>query len=236
MKRNIFIPLTIMLFCVFGCVSCVMYHPHNVDIPLLEQKGDLRIDGSLNMTFPLLDGTGANATVSWAPLNMLGLQASGSISDPENYQVQAAVGTFKGWGKSVLEFYVGAAKGHSYYEFSNKQANVGGPYNMFFGQINFGWNHLANDIVDVGVGFKSGMMNPNWSKETYDESTGTWSIAATHTDPHLLIEPLLMLRMGGEHLKFCINVAYSVFADWPTDDNNFNYTRLSVGAGLNYKF
>ena len=228
--------LFILLLTIPSFVSCVMYHPHNVDIPLLEQKGDLRIDGSVNMTFPLLDGTGANATVSWSPVNRLGVLASGSLTDPKNYQVQASAGTYFGWGKSVLECYIGAGTGHSYYEFSNKNAHVGGQYSLLISQINFGWNHLAEDVIDVGVGFKAGVLTPNWIKESYDESTETWSTVLTHTDPHFLMEPQLMFRAGGEHLKFCINIAYAFFADWPTEDDNINYTRLSVGAGVNFKF
>ncbi len=231
MKKLFLLILTCSLF-----TSCVMYHPHNVDIPLLEKKGDLRIDGSVNMTFPLLDGTGANATVSWAPLNMLGVQAAGSLSDPHNYQVQAAIGTYHGWGLSVLECYIGAGTGHSYYEFSNKNRHVGGQYNLMFSQINFGWNHLADDAIDFGFGIKAGLLTPDWTKESFNESTQTWTTDFNHTDPHFLIEPQLMFRAGGEHLKFSINVAYSALSDWPTDDDNLNYTRLSISLGLNYKF
>lgn len=236
MKRNVFFLLVIISLGLLCNTSCVMYHPHNVDIPLLEQKGDLHIDGSVNMTFPLLDGTGANATVSWAPLNMLGVMASGSISDPQNYHVQAAAGTFYGWGKSVLECYFGAGTGHSYYMFSNKNKRVGGQYNLFFSQIDFGWNHLADDVIDVGVGFKAGLLNPNWIKETFDANTELWSTEQTHTDAHFLIEPQLVFRAGGEHLKFSINLAYSFIDGWPTENDNFNYVRFSAGIGIHYKF
>ncbi|MBP5516719.1 MAG: hypothetical protein J6X86_07210 [Bacteroidales bacterium] len=240
MKRNRLISLIIIVLLSMVPVSCVMYHPHNVDIPLLEEKGDLHIDASANMTFPLLDGTGLNGTVSWAPFNMVGLQAAGSISDNKNYQVQAAAGTFHPFGKSVLECYLGAAAGHSNYD--NKSNNntvshrVGGPYNILFGQINFGWNHLADDLIDVGVGFKAGILNPDWKRETLNNTTNEWDLDLTHTDPHFLVEPLLMFRIGGEHLKFNINIAYSWLNGWPTENNYINYTRLSVALGMHYKF
>ena len=41
MKR-ILLPILATLL----CASCVVYHPHNTDIPLLREQGDLHVDGS----------------------------------------------------------------------------------------------------------------------------------------------------------------------------------------------
>lgn len=251
MKRNCCnLLLIIGLLSVFN-VSCVMYHPHNVDIPLLQQGGDLRIDGSLNITLPLLDGTGANATVSYAPINHLALQASGSITDNKNLYGHFAVGTFQPFGKSVLEFYLGAAAGHSYYAQNryssentdggaktstiNQKYYVDGNYNIFFSQLNFGWNNIGDDLFDVGVGLRSGILNPSWQHVSIDDE-GVETVVEEYTTPNFLLEPQLMFRIGAEHFKISFNFAYSFLSNWPTDNNYFNYTRFSAGIGLNYKF
>ena len=214
----------------------MMYHPHNVDIPLLHEQGDLRIDASASLTMPLLDGSGLNASVSYAPVNHLGLMVSGSITDPKNIYGHAAVGSFLPFGKSVLEFYLGAAMGHSYYT-ANKDAQyyVGGNYNILFGQLNYGWNNLVDDLFDIGIGLRGGMLNPGWQYvKTNDD--GTQTVAGTLTSTMPLLEPQLVLRIGSDHLKFSVNFAYSLIAGWPTDNNYFNYSRLSGGLGLNYHF
>lgn len=251
MKRKYCNLLLMIGFLSLFNVSCVMYHPHNVDIPLLQQGRDLRIDGSVNMTFPFLDGTGANATVSYAPINHLALQASGSITDKKNLYGHFAVGTFQPFGKSVLEFYLGAAAGHSSYSQNrnssdntqsgtkestlNQKYYVEGDYNIFFSQLNFGWNNLGDDLCDVGFGLRSGILKPAWQHVNVSDD-GVESVVEEFTTPNFLLEPQLMFRIGGEHLKISFNFAYSFLSDWPTENNYFNYTRFSAGIGLNYKF
>lgn len=225
--------------------SCMMYHPHNVDIPMLHEQGDLRVDGSASLTLPLLDGSGMNATVSYAPLNHLGLLISGSVTDPQNCYAHAAVGTFWPFGKSVLECYVGAATGHSEYTQSGNNTSestllrqgyyVSGPYNIVFGQLNFGWNNLLDDLIDIGVGLRGGALKPDWRHVDIDDE-GAETLVDHKNSPLMLFEPQLVFRIGGEHVKMGFNVAYSLIPDWPTDNNYYNYSRFSVAIGLNYHF
>ncbi len=228
----------------FVSTSCVMYHPHSFDIPLLEEKGDMHVDANAAITFPLLDGSGLNATFAWAPLNMLGVQAAGSISDDGNYLIQAAAGTYQLFGSTVLECYIGAATGHSLYDKKKQDNNesktnyyqIGGQYNMFFSQINVGWNHIANDHINIGLGVKGGLLRPNWSKNNYNPDTDTWTLDFKYDTPQFVLEPQLMFRAGGEQVKFSLNIAYSFIPNWPTDNSHINYTRFSFGAGVHFKF
>lgn len=230
--------LILTLSVMFIPTSCVMYHPHNVDIPLLHQQGDLRVDASVSGTLPLIDGSGMNASVSYAPVNHLGLQVSGSVTELENLYGQAAVGGFVPFGKSVLEGYVGYGIGHSNYESnssSNKNYTVGGRYDVVYGQLNFGWNDLANGVIDVGIGVRGGMLKPQWKKVAAGEDA-SHDGDFEYTEQHPLIEPQLVFRAGNEHVKFAINVVYSYVDGWPTDNNHINRVPFSLGLGIYFKF
>jgi len=216
--------------------SCMMYHPHNVDIPLLREQGDLRIDGSASVTAPLLDGSGLNASISYAPLNHLGVLVSGSVTDTKNAYAHAAIGTFQPFGKSVLEFYAGAATGHSNYTVNKDNPYyVDGNYNILFGQLNYGWNDLLDGMCDIGFGLRGGVMKPDWQHVSMDDD-GTWRIKESVTSTMPLFEPQMVFRIGGDHLKFAVNFAYSFIPGWPTESSYFNYSRFSAGIGLNYRW
>ena len=103
--------LSLPLFAALLLTSCVVYHPHNTDIPLLREQGDLHVDGSISLSAPLFAAPAIKANVAYAPLNMLGVQASASFTDPGIYHLQAAAGTYFPFGMSVLECYVGYGYG-----------------------------------------------------------------------------------------------------------------------------
>ena len=65
---------------------------------------------------------------------------------------------------------------------------------------------------------------------------GNESIEENLLGSHYLIEPQLMLRIGGQKVKFSINVSYAYLTDWPTDNNFFNYERFSASLGLHFRF
>ncbi len=238
MKRH-FILLSVIALAAFCLTSCVVYHPHTTDIPLLNEKGDLSVDANVSMSAPLLVSPAINATVAYAPFNMIGMQAAASITDFKNYHTQMAVGTWQAYGLSVLECYIGYAYGHSYNDTVRNVTHniyyVDGNYNMVFSQINFGWRGLADNSIDVGFGFKGGLLFPKWDKiELLDD--GTETLAERHDDAHFLIEPQLMFRFGWDKVKISLNLTYAFLTAWPTDNNYFNYERFGAGLGLHFNF
>lgn len=239
MNRIAFKRLTIIAFAMSLFSSCVVYHPHNTDIPLLREQGDLHLDGSLSMSAPLLAAPAINATVSYAPVNMLGLQAAASFTEVGTYHVQTAAGAFFPHGLSVLECYVGYAYGAFKHDTVNNLLNetyrTEGHYNLIFSQINFGWTGLDDDCIDVGMGLKFGLLTPTFDKYQLADD-GTETPVIRHDTPSFLIQPQLMFRFGWPKFKFSFNVAYAALSDWPTEDNYFNYDRFSAGFGVHYKF
>lgn len=237
MMRKRYISLLAIALGAFLATSCVMYHPMNVDIPLLEEQGDLRIDASASMSLPLLSQPALNATVSYAPLPFVAVQAAGNITDGGNYSYRGAIGFYTPFRHSVLEAYFGYGHGHGDYTSSENLPHhtAEGPYNLLFNQLNYGWNNIGSSSVDCGLGVRTGIMRPDLSYTRWD-SEGTVTDQDAFDSPCFLLEPQLMVRFGGEHIKISLNLAYSLLSGWPTENSHFNYERFSLGAGVNYRF
>jgi len=68
--------------------SCIVYHPQAIDIPLISEKNDLRIDAGISIV------PSAHATVSYGLTDKIALQAFGSLGSDERYYFQGAAGIF----------------------------------------------------------------------------------------------------------------------------------------------
>lgn len=239
MKKFIFNRLILICVAMSSFSSCVVYHPHNVNVPLLRERGEMQLEANVSTTIPFLLSPSLNASYAYAPINMLGLQASGSFTDGQNMFGQVAAGTFHTFGSSVLECYVGYGRGVSSggknNDLNQNSYSVDGSYGLVFGQVDFGWRQLADNSIDVGMAMKAGVLNPSWEKRQIADD-GTETVVDELKDPHFLLEPQLVFRFGIEKVKFYVNMAYSFIDGWPTDNSYFNYERFSVGIGVNYCF
>ena len=199
--------LPLLLTSLFG--SCVIYHPHNVDIPLLREKGEVDVDANLSLSAPLLGAPAFNGTVSFAPLNNVGVQAAVCLSNTNSFYVQGAAGGFLPMGdNAVLEGYAGYGFGTSVHKTEvsedNSYRKVEGNYNLVFGQVNTGWVNLLGGIFDIGFG--------------------------------LLLQPQFMVRVGWQQVKFSFNVGYAYLSNWHDTYGYFNYEPISVGLGVHFDF
>lgn len=239
MKTSSLIRLFMPLLLAFTVSSCVVYHPHNVDISLLHQRGQLQLDGSLSLSAPLFAAPAVNATASYAPLNHMGVQAAASLTSPHYYYFQGAAGTWFTSGNFVAEGYLGYGYGRSLIDSASTSLThnyqVDGNYDLYFGQINLGLADLANGHIDMGLGLKGGYLTPNF-KQTEFLADGLTQEASTYADPSFLIQPQLMFRFGFSKLKFSFNLGYTYLTQWAFDNNYFNYDRLSLSAGVSYRF
>lgn len=238
-KRNIISFMVIALTALIPA-SCIMYHPHNIDLPLLQEQGDLRVEASAATTLPTLAGTSANLSAAYGLLPHVGVTAYSSLTERNNLYGQLGVGTFWPLGTyTVLEAYVGYGGGYSHHQ--NKRNNgmyrvVEGPYSLMFSQVDFGWAGLADETIDVGVGIKSGLLNSHWSNTLYDTTDVATAEPEMLERPFFMLEPQAMFRVGSPLVKFSLNLAYAFIFDWPSDNDFFNYERLSISAGINLNF
>lgn len=239
MKRNAHTVLFLTLLLAGLASSCVVYHPHNADLPLLHEKGEMQVDASASLSAPLLAHPALNASFSYAPLSALGIQASVSVTNVNTFYAQALAGTFHPFGKMVLEGYLGYGYGMSCNNNINTVRDlhyrVDGHYNLYFGQVDLGWVSLLDGIIDFGMGVKGGMMHSQWEKVLLPEDSPE-TLEETFFGTHYLIEPQLMFRIGGQKVKFSINLSYAYLTDWPKENNFFNYERFSGSLGLHFRF
>ena len=78
-------------------------------------------------------------------------------------------------------------------------------------------------------------MQSQWEKVLLPED-GPEELEETLDAPHLLFEPQLMFRIGGQKVKLSVNVSYAYLTDWPKENNFFNYERFSGSLGLHFRF
>lgn len=233
----------------FLITSCSIYHPQAADIPLINHSGDTRVDASLGVSYWILPSTFTlNATVSHGFSDWLAGQVHGNFGG-DNFYLQGAPGVYRPLGAhSVLEGYAGVGFGGAWRNdvesssesSSNNNYSYKGTYLLPFGQVNIGWHDLSPLHIDLAIGLKAGAYMPNFN---YHELDNNGDIIATsnydYTTTNLLFEPQVMLRLGGEHIKFNIKVGYAWLSDIYGDNShskNLYSDLVTASAGLTFFF
>lgn len=215
--------------------SCSIYHPQMIDIPLLEEKKDLRIDANVSID-PFIQPA-INATVSYGITNHFAVQGGADITSGTAWYLQGALGYFTPLpNKMVIEAYAGFGYGMGDTE-TRKQTDTTifnpthymGQHNQYFAQVNWGFTNLTKAHIDVGLGFKGGLFQTNLHNIWLDDQT----INRIHGN-YLLIEPVAFIRLGGEKVKFKIQVGYCQLFDTKKMDIPYTYMPFSVGVGANF--
>ncbi len=229
--------------------GCSIYHPQAVDIPLINHNGDTRVDASLAMSWWLIPGTfTANATVSHAFNDWLAGQLHGNYGG-DNFYLQGAPGAYLPLGEhSVLEGYVGLGFGGAWGDNRqpsgsstiNNNYSYNGTFLIPFGQANIGWHDLTKAHIDLGFGLKVGGYLPEFSYyELNDDGTTIAGSGFNYNTANLLLEPQLMARIGGEHVKFKIGLGMAWLSDvYGKNSNSHNLYSdfVSLSAGLTFAF
>ena len=209
--------------------SCAVYRPQIVEIPLIEQKGDVQLDGSLGIT-------GAHVSVAAGLTDNLAAQAFGRMSLGCNY-ARAALGLYRPAGNTVKELYAGFGAGNGEYEYTsdadpNLRYTHGGFYNILFLQGNYGWNHLSNDHITLGFGLKLGYMHDELNIWGTNTETDIIEIQRSPVNNRLLVEPSLTFRFGWNRFKFTYNLGCCVMI--PNTDMSGLHIRSNIG--ISYRF
>lgn len=244
--------------CLFGIAllgllstGCSIYHPQAVDIPLINHAGDTRVDASLAMsTWLLPDVMTVNATASYGFNDWLAGQAHINYGG-ENFYSQFAPGAYLLLGEhGLLEGYVGSGFGGAWRKptmqtddsASSHTYGYKGRFSVPFGQVNIGWHDLTAAHIDLALGFKAGAYLPNFQYREYDSSGILLTDECyTYATPSLLLEPQLVFRIGGEHVKFCLRGSFAWLSDIEgnaSSGNSHNFTSdlFTLSAGVNFSF
>lgn len=121
------------LFCLLGLTSCEFYNytylPSSVTLPELKQRGDLKVEASVNPR-------GASASASYSPVNHLGMlvQYNGAY-DKDAKNVEGALGYYLKKNEYLFSIYGGAGAG---------SVNNQGSYKEWFGSDTWSWDHNSS--------------------------------------------------------------------------------------------
>ncbi len=246
--KDIFRLVGFMIFIVL-MTSGSAYQPQMVDISLLNEKSDLRID--LGHSFL----SSNNLTVTYALKDNIALQVYGNFGLNDVSHIQAASGYFLEIGdKSILECYVGVGNGHANFDY-NSLRNMGtysdiygyrqgtrlsevnlqsyGNYMEYFTQLNYGITDICIANIDLGFSLKIGYLDSHM-KESF--SRGNTIYMDDYLNKSIHLEPLAMIRFGGKKLKLSLKVGSGWMYNLSKTDTPIPYDVLNAGIGLNYKF
>ena len=201
------IKIYIVLILPMALIGCVAYYPQAVDIPLIKEKGDLRIDGGFaTPSFPFY----VHGTVSYGLTNVMATQVYGSLDFYGRYCIQGAVGFFKKFeSENIIEFYGGYRHGNTF------KFDVNFNNHLAFAQFNIGKTNQGKLNMDYGLGLRSGYLRVNFEEYLFGGNN------TPHSANGLVIEPSVFFRFGNEEKKigFKINYLYTKIVEehyrWP---------------------
>lgn len=130
-------------------IGCAVYHPQTTDIPLIDHKGDLRIDVGASII------PSVHSTFSYGLIKRFALQAFGSIGVENRHYLQVSPGFYKCLdNKKVIEFYSGFGWGYAN-TIKNPLANMPeairqslyGKYQVYF--VQFNWGEKGNQSLGM---------------------------------------------------------------------------------------
>lgn len=225
--------------------SCSVYHPQSVDIPLLREKGEVKVDASLSTAcnvVPFPSSAGVSSTVSYAANDWLAVQGFADYDFDKGGYLQGAVGAYRPFENSVLEGFLGYGYGMADFEqhSNNKMRIVHGNYQQVFGQLNFGFTDLTRANIDVGLGVKVGDFIPSVNRTEYRYESDDFDYQhqgevvgqKQFKDPFLFCEPQLFIRMGSEKVKFSIKMGAGI----SNMENQVDIMDMfNIGAGVTFK-
>jgi hypothetical protein len=217
------------LISVLFLTSCV-YQPTLVDIPLISQKHELRLDAGVSIV------PSVNATVSYGLTDKIAVQAYTNTNTYDSYYLQAALGYYKKIANNrVMEIYGGFGSGYGNANNDSNPGTLSGNYQSYFTQFNVGSINGRFAHMESGIGLKTGLLHSNLHDMNYYNNglPATTSIN-NYIDNSLLFEPTCFFRFGGEHLKVSFKIGGCWMYKFTNTDKYLPYCRLNMGIALNY--
>ena len=215
-----------------GLTGCSVYTHQTVDIPLINEKNEVRADAGISIKEFLY------GTISYGLTDRIALQTFYNTGATGRFFFQNAVGYFRDLGnRNIMEIYSGFAFGHTDAGNHDVPTRLKGPYQLYFVQFNFGKIDCQFANADFGIGIKAGYLHSNLQNLNY------FTHYSPYTGPYVplvvnsfVLEPGAFLRIGGEKLKFSLKLGSCWHYQFINKDKNLPVDKLNVGIGLNYRF
>jgi len=225
---------------VFILASCspIYYAPNAQNVPLFKEKNDFKISAQYSMgeDMKAIEIQTAYSIDSLFAIQLNGMQTIKNEKANGSY-MDLAIGHYKNLPNNwVFEIYVGFGSGTVKWRYGdsyNNNIGLNNPsskvkFNKLFVQPNIGY---ASNHFEFAFSYRIGILS-------YTSIT-TQDIPATNefdlnvlNDTHLMSEPALTLRVGGELVKLKAQLGYSV--DLNNDDFKYNQDNWNLNFGLKF--
>lgn len=237
-------------FCIAAAAllaGCSIYHPQTVDIPLIDHKGDVRVDGSVGVSAWMLpDCVMLSGTVSYGFTDWLAGQAYVNYGF-DNLYGQVAPGVYKHLNEHlILEGYAGFGMGGIWSDKTTDDTDTNNVYNyayrgrymLPFAQVNLGWRGLAKGHINLAFGLKAGGYLPSVDYRRFDENNVYKpEYDYNYSTPNLLLEPQVQFSVGGELVKYSIRLGFAWMSDLSRNGNGHFVTDfITISNGLTFSF
>lgn len=224
--------LTASASVLLSMTSCV-YYPQAVDIPLISEKNDLRLDAGVSTD------VSAHCTVSYGLSDKIALQGFGRYGADEKYYYQGAIGLYKKYLNDLIsEGYAGFGYGISDLQTTKHDAGeLEGTFKLYFLQWNIGRKDRRFAHVDYGLGLKGGLLSTSFTDEGWwNEDYYETDIPYKFIDQSLVFEPHAVFRIGGSHLKFNVKLGSCMLYKLTHQKYKMPFSFWNIGIGFNYHF
>ena len=220
-----------MFFC--GLITSCAYYPRLTGVPLIEEKGDTRIEGGISFMPPNIQ-----ASVSHGVSECIAIQAAGTVNDEDRYG-HVAIGYFKKiQDRNVMELYGGFGFGHFEAYQSTTGGRMYGNNQTYFMQFNFGNVERKSRNKEYGVGLKLGYQHYKMTDRHYfgDIEYNPNEPLPVYNINGLFVEPIFFTRFGGEKLKFQAMLGGCLWLQLSHKDKEMPWWPLNFGFGVSYSF
>jgi hypothetical protein len=232
MRKLSIIVISVSIF----LISCAVYHPQTTDIPLIDHKGDLRIDAGASLI------PSVHSTFSYGLTKRIALQAFGSIGIEHRHYLQVSPGFYKCLDNNkVIELYSGFGWGYANTN-KNPLANLPeaikqslyGKYQVYFVQFNWGKKGNQSGDMDWGFGIKTGLFHSNLTDENYYEINSETRPYPFLKENSILLEPIMFFRTGRKDVKFSYKFGLTRVFKLSNHKNFIPAPFINIGFGLNF--
>jgi hypothetical protein len=217
--------------------GCAIYHPQTTDIPLIDHKGELRIDLGTSVI------PSVHSSFSYGLTNKIAIQAFGSVGVESRYYFQFAPGLYKSFNnKKVIELYSGVGLGYANTTkdpLTNMpeviKQSLFGNYQLYFVQFNWGKNAYNLKKLDWGLGLKTGLFHSNLTDMNYYSISSEVGPFPLNKENSILLEPVFVFRIGREKAKFTYKFALTKILKLHHPENYIPSPVLNMSLGINFK-
>lgn len=249
MKRNLLIAIGMGVMLALA-TGCSVYHPQAVDIPLINHRGETRVDisGSLSTAY-LPDAVGINMTASHGVSDWIAVQGHANYGGDNAYG-QIASGVYRPIGRNfVLEGYAGIGFGGAWHDGGTLRGEspddstttrgstyaVRGRYTLPFVQVNLGWRDLTSAHIGIAFGMKVGRFLPQIRYSEYDPAG--YPIAdreELYATPDMLFEPQLQFNIGTHRVKYNLRAGLAILPNLFENAGHAYNDILTISTGLTF--